>query len=131
MTILFAPATKANSQPAKNASYSASLFDEGKSNFIAYSNLSPWGLSRATPAPLPVDVDDRSTYTLHVGVEILASSYANSTTKSANTYALIAGLGWNSIPYSLNSTAHLTILPESFGLAKSCFKGWLVKMVTW
>ncbi|KAL0354165.1 UNVERIFIED_CONTAM: hypothetical protein Sangu_0997800 [Sesamum angustifolium] len=92
------------------------------SSFIAYSNLSPWGLSRTTSAPLPIDVDDPSTYRLCVGVEMLASPYANSTTKLANTCALMAGLRWNSMPYSPNSTAHLTILPESSGLANTYFK---------
>ncbi|KAL0295277.1 UNVERIFIED_CONTAM: hypothetical protein Sangu_2511100 [Sesamum angustifolium] len=89
------------------------------------------GLSRAIPAPLSIDVDDPSTYKLHISVEMLVSSYTNSTTKSTNTCALIADIGQNSMPNSLNSTAHLIILPESSGLTNTCFKEWFAKTITW
>ncbi|KAG8376049.1 hypothetical protein BUALT_Bualt09G0023200 [Buddleja alternifolia] len=78
--------------PANSASYSASLFEASNLNIMAYSNLSPWGLSTIMPAPLPMLVEDPSTNNVHVGREQPASFSNISATKSANTCALMAGL---------------------------------------
>ncbi|KAK4397336.1 hypothetical protein Sango_1570200 [Sesamum angolense] len=77
--------------PAMRASYSDSLFKALKLNSNAYSNSSPSGLVRTTPAPLPARVEEPCA----CSSQLLSSSSISvaSFTNSAKAWALIIHLG--------------------------------------
>ena len=112
----------ARSNPDKMASYSTSLFDTGNPSWMACSSCS---LVRDCSSSLTPDPDDReapSTRKVHhfslSGSPSRAGRWGDSTIKLAITCHFIDNIGRYSIPYSLNSMAHWSILPDKFGLCR-------------
>ena len=118
------------SNPDRMTSYSALLFDAGNPSWMACSSCSPVGDYGSSPT---LDLDNReapSTRKVHHSILLdsppRAGYWGDSTTKSAMTCPFMDNLGWYSIPYSLNSMTHCSILPDIFDLCRMLRKGWSV-----
>ncbi|RVW44261.1 hypothetical protein CK203_099618 [Vitis vinifera] len=118
----------ARSNPDRMVSYSASLFDVRNPNRMACSSCSPVGDCSRIPT---LDLDDRETpSTCKVHYSTLSSSpsragcWGDSTTKSAITCPFMDSLDRYSIPYSLNSIAHCSILLDRSSLCRMLRRGW-------
>ena len=124
----------ARSNPDKMASYSASLFDAGNPSRMACSSCSPVGDCSSSPTPNPDDREAPSTRKVHrsslSGFPSRAGHWGDSTTKSTITCHFMDNLDRYSIPYSLNSMAHWSILLDRSGLCKMLRRGWSVSMTT-
>uniref|UniRef100_A0A803QNL9 Uncharacterized protein n=1 Tax=Cannabis sativa TaxID=3483 RepID=A0A803QNL9_CANSA len=97
------------------------------------------GLMRIIPPPDPSLLDAPSTYKVHpspfgksgsiYSSAIMAtSSLGNLSMKSARACPLIADLGLYLMSNWLNSTDHFSNLSEASGFAKTCRKGYFVKI---
>ena len=116
------------------ASYSASLFDARNLNRMAYSSYSL--LEDCSRSPTS-DLDNReapSTHKVHhfslCDSPSRAGHWGDSTTKLAITCPFMDNLSRYSIPYSLNSMAHWSILPDISGLCRMLRRGRSVSMTT-
>ncbi|CAL1393270.1 unnamed protein product [Linum trigynum] len=98
--------------PAKMASYSAALFVFNALNHIAISWTTLVRVHTTTPAPAACLFAAPSTYTSHTPSGVV-SRVTPLAMKSASICAFIAGLGAYWMSNSDNSTAHLTILPDT------------------
>ncbi|CAL1380474.1 unnamed protein product [Linum trigynum] len=126
--IVLAPSSLAAVIPAKMASYLAALFVFNTLNQIAISWTTPVGVRTTTPAPAPCLLAAPSTYTSHTPSGVV-SRVTPSAMKSASISAFIAGLGAYWMSYSGNSTAHLTIRPNTSIDVSIFFSGRLVRTV--
>ena len=131
------PSLLAVMRPCRRASYSALLFEAPKFNLTVYSNNSPVGDIRTIPKSEPLEFAVPSIYndqpvTSWVWSVPLMSSFltgmflfsgANSTTKSASTYPLMAVLGLCRTSYAPSWVPHLDILPLKSTLLNKAFKG--------
>ena len=114
---LSAPMASASSSPAIMASYSNSLLVALKPNRTTYSILSPVEEVNCKPMPAPVYLEAPSTLSVHQPVSPgRVSNCGISIMKSAKTCPFFESLGLYWIPYSLNSIAQRTILPDISGL---------------
>ncbi|KAL6333602.1 hypothetical protein AAG906_028787 [Vitis piasezkii] len=107
----------ARSNPNRMASYSALLFNAGNPSRMACSSCSPVGNCSSSPTPNPDEQEALSTCKVH-------HSALDSTTKSSITCPFMDSLTQYSIPYSLNSMAHWSILPDRSGLYRMLQRGW-------
>ena len=98
-------------------SYSDSLFEAQKPNWIACSILSPPGDFSYRLMPATVCLDAPSTLRIHqFELAELVSGEGISAKKLARTYPFLANLGLYEISYSLSSIAHRVILSDKSGL---------------
>ncbi|GJU69223.1 hypothetical protein Tco_1255482, partial [Tanacetum coccineum] len=119
--------------PARSASYSASLLVVSNSNLNAYIYSFPSRLTTIRPAPEPSELEASSVNSFHAffGSFLLTSSFfaslffvsGVSARKSANICPLIEFLPLNSISCSPNSMAHLAMRPDFSGFARIYFMG--------
>ncbi|GKC10573.1 hypothetical protein Tco_1007355 [Tanacetum coccineum] len=121
--------------PARSASYSASLLVVSNSNLNAYVYSFPSGLTTIRPAPEPSELEAPSVNSFHAffgsSSFLLTSSFfaslfsvsGVSARKSANICPLIEFLPLNSISCSPNSMAHLAMRPDFSGFARIYFIG--------
>lgn len=93
------------------ALYSALLFEVVNENVSDTSIINPSEFSRIKPAPLPLLLDELSTWRVQRGEGPFFGDGAISMMKSANTCALAADLDSYLMPNSKSSIAHLIILP--------------------
>ncbi|GJR06523.1 hypothetical protein Tco_0529507 [Tanacetum coccineum] len=125
--------------PARRASYSASLLVVSNSNFNAYVYSFPYGLTTIIPALKSSELEGPSVNSFHAflgyGSFLLTSSFFASlisgsgvfARKSANICPLIEFLPLNSISCSPNSMAHLAMRPNFSGFARICFMGFSLR----
>ncbi|GKB77969.1 hypothetical protein Tco_0944864 [Tanacetum coccineum] len=121
--------------PARSASYSASLLVVSNSNLNAYVYSFSYGLTTIRPDPEPSELEAPSMNSFHEfsgsGSFLLTSSFfaslfsvsGVSARKSANIFPLIEFLPLNSISCSPNSMAHLAMRPDFSSFARICFMG--------
>ena len=125
---------KARFSPDRMASYSTSLFAAGNPSRMACSSCSPVGDCSRSPTPNPDNQEAPSTCKVHhsflCGSPSRAGRWGDSTTKSTITCPFMDNLGWYSIPYSLNSMAYWSILPDRSDLCKMLRRFWSVSMTT-
>ena len=127
MMIFYEDTEIARSIPTKIASYSASLLEAGKSNYIACSILSPVGALSCKPTPTPICQEASSTLRIHQSVLPRSASYWGIFAKrSANICPFITKQGLYWIPNSLSSIAHRAILLDQSGLCMVLRRGRLV-----
>ncbi|GJT88689.1 hypothetical protein Tco_1070406 [Tanacetum coccineum] len=125
--------------PARSASYSATLLVVLNSNLNAYVYSFPSGLTTIRPALEPSELEAPSVNNFHAfsgfGSFLLISSFfaslfsvsGVSARKSANICPLIEFLPLNLISCSPNSMAHLAMRSNFFGFARICFMGFSLK----
>ena len=122
----------AMSNSNRMASYSASLFNVGNPKWMACSSCSPIGDYSSSPTPDPNDREVPSTCKVHHSALSNSPSQAgrweDSTTKLAITCHFMDSLDQYSIPYSLNSMAHWSILLDRSGLCGMLRRDWSVSM---
>ena len=125
---------RARFNPDKMASYSASLLEAGKPSRMACSRCSPVGDYSRSPTPDPDDREAPSTRKVHHSFSVDSCRWLGfreySSTKSTITWPFMDNLGWNSIPNSLNSIAHCSILLVKSGLCRMLRRGWSVSTTT-
>ncbi|GJS44316.1 hypothetical protein Tco_0569359 [Tanacetum coccineum] len=121
--------------PARSASYSASLLVVLNPNLNAYVYSFPSGLTTIRPTPEPSELEALSVNSFHAflgsGSFLLTFSFfaslfsgaGVSTRKSANICPLVEFLTLNSISCSPNSIAHLAMRLDFSGFARICFIG--------
>lgn len=104
------------------ASYSASLLNVRNLSRMTCSNCSPIGDRRKRPTSDPEDWEASSTYKVHhpslPDSMPRAGCWGTLAMKSTITCPFMDNLDWYSIPYSLNSMAHFSILSDRSGLCK-------------
>ncbi|GJR20388.1 hypothetical protein Tco_0968915 [Tanacetum coccineum] len=110
--------------PARGASYSASLLVVSNANLNVYVYYFPSGMTTISPAPEPLELEAQSVNSFHAFLgsssflltysffASLLSGSGVSARKSANICPLIEFLPLNSISCSPNSMAHLAMLPN-------------------
>ena len=126
---------RARLNPARIASYSASLLEAGNPSQIVCFSYSLVSDCKRRPIPDPETLDAPSTWSVHhPSLREFASwdgFWGTLAIKSDMTYPFIASLGWYSISYSLSSMTHLSILLDKFGLWKMLLSGYFVSTITW
>jgi len=105
---------------AIRVSYSTWLLDALKLKCNDCSTFIPVGLSRMTPTPHCLLLDESSTYNVY---KICCSDFWSSNTKSARHWALIGPLNSNFNPNSDSSTDQDIMCPTSSGLRGSFLPG--------
>ncbi|MCH94968.1 hypothetical protein A2U01_0015940, partial [Trifolium medium] len=107
--------------PDMQASYTAWLLVAGNENLKETSIVKPSSLSRMSPAPLPLLLENPSVNTVQLVHGSLLPG-VSSARKSVNTCAFSVFRGSNETSNSESSTDHLVICPSKSGRNSTCFK---------
>ncbi|KAL6329199.1 hypothetical protein AAG906_014808 [Vitis piasezkii] len=108
----------ARSNSNRMVSYSASLFDSGNPSRMACFSCSPVGDCSSSPTLDPDDRETPSTCKVHY------STLSSSPSRAAITCHFMDKLDRYSIPYSLNSMAHCSILLDRSSLCRILRRDW-------